>query len=63
MQLRHEDDTRWIDTASGWFHPHGLKTDVEDETNGLFSYDRKLQKLLPEEFENVRRIVESINRS
>ena len=147
MQLHHEDDTRWIDTASGWFHPHGLKTDVEschnyffklrvhktgrpfvlsecgglawrpdghafnpdymygyrkfkdrpslaeaivqmyekklipliskglcavvytqvsdveDETNGLFSYDRKLQKLLPEEFENVRQIVESINRS
>ncbi|MBQ7058743.1 MAG: glycoside hydrolase family 2 [Firmicutes bacterium] len=29
MQLRKEDDTRWIDTASGWFHPAGLKTDVE----------------------------------
>ena len=145
MQLRHEDDTRWIDTASGWFHPRGLKTDVEschnyftklriskkgrpfilsecgglawrpdghafnpdymygyrkfkdrdtlatalvklyeqqilplvpkglcavvytqvsdveDETNGLFSYDRKVQKLQPEEFENVRKAVESIN--
>ncbi len=147
MQLRHEDDTRWIDTASGWFHPRGLQTDVEsvhnyffplrvhktgkpfvlsefgglawrpeghatnleyvygykkfqdrttlaeaivrlyeqkilplipkglcaavytqvsdveDETNGLFSYDRKIQKLLLEEFAKVRQAVESINRS
>ena len=133
-QLKKEDDTRFIDTASGWFHPAGLKTDVEsrhvyfkkvrqvrsdkpfvlsefggyaymipehsfnpdkvygyrmyksreelteavkklyleqivplipkglcgavytqvsdveDETNGIFSYDRKVQKILPEEF-------------
>ena len=134
MQLKKEDDSRWIDTASGWFHPAGLKTDVEsrhvyfkkiravrsklpyvlsefggyayqvpehsfnpdkvygyrmyksreelaegvkklylqqvvpliskglsaavytqvsdveDETNGIFTYDRKVQKILPEEF-------------
>ena len=134
MQLKKEDDTRFIDTASGWFHPAGLKTDVEsrhvyfkkvrqvrsdkpfvlsefggyaymipehsfnpdkvygyrmyksreelteavkklyleqivplipkglcgavytqvsdveDETNGIFSYDRQVQKILPEEF-------------
>ena len=25
-------------------------SDVEDETNGIFSYDRKVQKILPEEF-------------
>ncbi len=29
MQLKHEDETRPIDTASGWFHYSTLKTDVE----------------------------------
>ena len=137
MQLRREDETRPIDTASGWFHPAGLKTDVEsrhvyfrkvrqvrskmpwvlsefggyaymipqhaadpehvygyrrygsreewvravqklyreeilpliprglcaavytqvsdveDETNGLFTYDRRVQKLLPEEMRDI----------
>ncbi|MBR0154426.1 MAG: glycoside hydrolase family 2 [Lachnospiraceae bacterium] len=28
-------------------------SDVEDETNGIFSYDRKVQKILPEEFAAV----------
>ncbi|MBQ2704713.1 MAG: glycoside hydrolase family 2 [Clostridia bacterium] len=28
-------------------------SDVEDETNGLLSYDRKVEKILPEEFEGV----------
>ena len=145
-QLHQEDSSRWIDTASGWFHPRGLKTDVEsshiyfgplrmrrtkkpfilsecggfawrpdghafnpdymygyhkfkdrtslaaaivrlyekkllpmirkglcavvytqvsdveDETNGLFSYDRKVQKVLPEEFAGIRQAVETINK-
>ena len=28
-------------------------SDVEDETNGLLSYDRKVQKILPEEFADL----------
>ena len=28
-------------------------SDIEDETNGLFTYDRKVQKLYPEEFKDV----------
>ncbi len=31
MQLKKEDATRWIDTASGWFHYRGLSTDVESK--------------------------------
>ena len=133
--LRREDDSRWIDSASGWFaggktdvesrhvyfrHPKTVKSDlpfvlsefggyswkpeghcfntastyaygsyrsreelvaafrklyekavlpmipaglcgaiytqvsdVEDETNGIFSFDRKVQKILPEEFREL----------
>ena len=28
-------------------------SDIEDETNGIVTYDRKVQKLLPEEFADV----------
>ncbi|MBR3842471.1 MAG: hypothetical protein IKM38_04265, partial [Christensenellaceae bacterium] len=28
-------------------------SDVEDETNGLLSYDRKVEKIMPEEFLSV----------
>lgn len=28
-------------------------SDIEDETNGLFTYDRKVQKLYPDEFKDV----------
>ena len=28
-------------------------SDVEDEINGIFSYDRKVQKILPSEFADV----------
>ncbi len=38
-------------------------SDVEDEVNGLFSYDRRVQKLMPEEFADVgRRLGEELRR-
>jgi len=35
-------------------------SDVEDETNGLLSYDRKVEKILPEEFEGVSEKLKSV---
>lgn len=36
-------------------------SDVEDETNGLISYDRKVEKVLPEEFLDIsKKLVESL---
>ena len=34
-------------------------SDVEDETNGIFSFDRRVQKILPEEFLSVSNKVKS----
>ena len=36
-------------------------SDIEDETNGLLTYDRRVQKLLPEEFADIsKRLVDSV---
>ena len=38
-------------------------SDIENETNGLFTYDRKLDKILPEEFADLSKtLCESINK-
>ena len=28
-------------------------SDIENETNGLFTYDRRVDKILPEEFKDI----------
>ena len=46
MQLRHEDETRPIDTASGWFRSPSIKTDVESR-HVYFKKVRQVRSSLP----------------
>ena len=37
-------------------------SDVEDETNGLLTYDRKVCKLLPDEFRDISEILYKVQK-